>query len=327
MRQIRFQAFGKPEEQVVCADVADPVPGAGEVLLRVLAAPINPADINFIEGTYGIKPELPAVPGNEACAEVVGCAPDVGGFAPGDRVIVLGGTGLWQDLVARPASDLVKIPAGIDPHQACQLKVNPPTAWLLLKHFQDLQPGSWVAQNAANSAVGQAVIQIARSLGLKTINFVRRESLVPELEALGADAVFLDEKDSVAAARELAGGGGPSLALNAVGGDSALRLMDLLAPQGEVVTYGAMSRKSLKVPNSFLIFKRIRLSGLWVTEWFKEAGREAVGGVFARLAELMAEGKLVLPVERVYAPDEIAAALGRAQRSGRSGKILIQFSP
>lgn len=325
MRQIQFQAFGKPEEQTTCGEAPEPVPQEGEALLRILAAPVNPADINFIEGTYGVRPELPAVPGNEACAEVVECPPG-SDFAPGDRVIVLGGAGLWQDFIARPTSHLVKLPAGIDPLQACQLKVNPPTAWLLLKHFQDLPAGSWVAQNAANSAVGQAVVQIAKSLGLRTINFARRESLFPQLKALGADAVFLDEKESVEAARELAGDGGPSLAFNAVGGDSALRLMDLLAPQGQLVTYGAMSRQSLKVPNSFLIFKRIQLNGLWVTEWFKEADAGEGRRVFAQLGGLMADGALALPVEVVYPPEQIVTALGHAQRSEREGKVILYFS-
>lgn len=325
MRQIQFQSFGKPEEQAVLTEAPDPALGEGEVLLRVLAAPINPADINYIEGTYGIKPNLPAVPGNEACAEVIECAPGVGGFSAGDRVIFLGRGNLWQDKIAAPAEQLIKIPATIHPQQACQLAVNPPTALLLLKDFQSLPPGSWIAQNAANSAVGQAVIQIAKSLGLKTLNFVRRESLIPELEALGADAVFLDNKESIAEARSLAGGGGPPLAFNAVGGDSALRLMDLLAPGGQVVTYGAMSRKSLKVPNSFLIFKGIQLNGLWVTQWFKSADGDSIRAVYTQLAELMVSGALVLPVEKVYPPEQVAAALAHAQRSERDGKIILQF--
>ncbi|MFT4549282.1 MAG: trans-2-enoyl-CoA reductase [Verrucomicrobiales bacterium] len=326
MRQIQFQSFGKPEEQATCGEAPEPTPSTGEVLVRVLTAPINPADINYIEGTYGIKPELPAVPGNEACAEVISCGDGVEGFAPGDQVIFLGRGNLWQDQIALSADQLVKIPAGLDPLQACQLSVNPPTAALLLTDFQDLPKGSWVAQNAANSAVGQAIIQIAKFHGLKTINFVRRESLIPQLEALGADVVFLDEKDSVAKARELAGDGGPSLVFNAVGGESALRLMDLLAPQGQMITYGAMSRQSLKVPNSFLIFKRIVLRGLWVTEWFKEAGTDAVRDLFGELGRLMADGALKLPVEKVYPPEEIAAALTHAQRAERDGKIILRFA-
>ena len=155
---------------------------------------------------------------------------------------------------------------------------------------------------------------------------MRRSSLVPQLEALGADAVFLDDKESVAAARERCGGLGPALAFNAVGGDSALRLMDLLAPRGQLVTYGAMSRQSLKVPNSFLIFKGIQLRGLWVTEWLKGSGEGSVRDVFDQLGKLMADGQLKLPVERAYPPEEIRAALAHAQQAERTGKILLQFA-
>lgn len=325
MRQIQFKEFGRPEDHATCTEVPGPEPAAGEALVRVLASPINPADINTIEGTYGIRPQLPAVPGNEACGEVIECPPG-SDLAPGDRVIFLGRGNLWQDQIALPPDQLVKIPGDIDPLQACQLAVNPPTAWLLLTAFRELPAGSWIAQNAANSAVGQAVIQLAKTLGLKTANLVRRESLFPQLEALGADAVFLDEKDSVARAREICGGGGPVLGFNAVGGDSALRLMDLLAPRGQMVTYGAMSRSSLKVPNSFLIFKGLRLDGLWVTEWSERAGAAAVRALFAKLAQIMAGGGLALPVEQAYPPEAIAAALDHAQRAERTGKIILEFA-
>ncbi|MGI9241500.1 MAG: MDR family NADPH-dependent oxidoreductase, partial [Verrucomicrobiales bacterium] len=261
-----------------------------------------------------------------ACAEVVENPSGAGGLAAGDRVVFLGRGNLWQDQLSVPADQLVKIPSGIDPLQACQLSVNPPTALLLLTNFQGVAEGGWIAQNAANSAVGQAVIQIAKSHGIKTLNFVRRESLIPELEELGADAVLLDEKFSTARAREIAGGAGPALAFNAVGGDSALRLMDLLAPGGQLVTYGAMSRQSLKVPNGFLIFKGIQLNGLWVTEWLKGSSGSAVREVFDQLGQLMADGALKLPVERTYAPEEIRPALEHAQQPERGGKILLQFS-
>ena len=87
-----------------------------------------------------------------------------------------------------------------------------------------------------------------------------------------------------------------------------------------------LRRQSLKVPNSFLIFKRIQLLGMWVTEWFKEAGDEEVRGLFAELGQLMAAGGLELPVEKAYPPEEIAAALIHAQQPEREGKILIDFS-
>ncbi|MEM7148139.1 MAG: 2-enoyl thioester reductase domain-containing protein, partial [Verrucomicrobiota bacterium] len=303
-----------------------PPPAPNQLLLKILSAPINPADLNFAEGTYGKKPELPAVPGNEAVASVLAAGEDLRDrFQENDTVIFLDRAGLWRDHLLASENQVYKIPAGINPHQAAMLSVNPPTAALLLDQFITLQSGDTVAQNAANSGVGQALIQIAKARGIQTLNFVRRKELIPELNALGAKHVFLDDPDGLAAAKETAPTP-PRLALNAVGGDSALRLMDLLAPQGTHVTYGAMSRRSLKVPNKFLIFKDIQIRGLWVTRWLENASPEEVHALLHPLAEMMHAGTLTLPVEKTYPPEDITAAIEHAQKSGRSGKILLDFS-
>jgi trans-2-enoyl-CoA reductase len=206
------------------------------------------------------------------------------------------------------------------------LKVNPLTAWCMLTQFIDLPKGSWVIQNAANSGVGSCVIQIAKLLGLRTINLVRREELIKPLTDLGADHVLLDEADSIEAIRTITGDHPPALALNAVGGDSALRLMDVIATKGIHVTYGAMSRRSLKVPNKFLIFKRIQLHGFWVTEWIKETDAQLVGETYQQLAQWISEGKLTQPIDSTYPLAEITTALNRAMENQRDGKVLLECS-
>jgi trans-2-enoyl-CoA reductase len=112
---------------------------------------------------------------------------------------------------------------------------------------------------------------LARHLGLRTLNLVRREESIAECKALGADLVLVDKPEAAKEARAMVGFEPPALALNAVSGDSAVRLMDLLRPGGTMVTYGAMSLQPVKVPNGFLIFKDIRLRGFWVTQWLETA--------------------------------------------------------
>lgn len=183
MQAIRFQQFGKPAE-VLAMEPLDLAPlGEGEVRLKMLAAPVNPADLNLIEGTYGVKPPLPAVPGIEGCGEVVESR--ASGFVPGDRAIVLRRAGSWATHVQIAGENLFKLPAGIDPLQGAMLKVNPATAWRLLTGFARPEPGSWIVQNAANSAVGRCVIVLAKTLGIRTMNLVRREELREELLAWG----------------------------------------------------------------------------------------------------------------------------------------------
>jgi trans-2-enoyl-CoA reductase len=320
-----FASFGQPNEVVEITELATQELKSNEVRLKMLYAPINPADINYIQGIYGIKPELPAIPGLEGCGEVIESRSD--DFQAGDLVITIKPVGTWSEQVVCPADHVLKIPADTPIEQASMLKVNPLTAWCMLTQFNDLEEGSWVIQNAANSGVGSCVIQIAKLLGLRTINLVRREELIQPLTDLGADHVLLDEADSIEAIRTITGDSPPALALNAVGGDSALRLMDAIATKGIHVTYGAMGRRSLKVPNKFLIFKRIQLHGFWVTEWIKEADAQLVGDTYQQLAQWISEGKLAQPIDSTYALAEITTALKRAMEDQRDGKVLLRCSP
>jgi len=319
-----FASFGQPNEVVGLTALTAQELKHDEVRLKMLYAPINPADINYIQGIYGIKPELPAVPGLEGCGEVIESRSDK--LQVGDLVITINPVGTWAEQVVCPADYVLKIPSATPVEQASMLKVNPLTAWCMLTQFIDLPKGSWVIQNAANSGVGSCVIQIAKLLGLRTINLVRREELIKTLTDLGADHVLLDEAESIEAIRTITGDSPPALALNAVGGDSALRLMDIITTKGIHVTYGAMSRRSLKVPNKFLIFKRIQLHGFWVTEWIKETDAQLVGETYQQLARWISEGKLTQPIDSTYPLAEITTALNRAMEDQRDGKVLLECS-
>lgn len=321
MLHATFSSFGQPTEVVSLTESSQPTLEAGEIRIRMQASPVNPADLNLIEGIYGIRPELPATPGVEGCGEVIesqDSALDVG-----DKVILIAHVGTWSEEIVCPASCALKIPAQTPADQASMLKVNPLTAWCMLTQFLKLPKGAWVIQNAANSGVGACVIQIAQLLGLRTINLVRREEPMQQLLDLGADHVLLDHPDSMASIKEITEGAAPTLALNAVGGDSALRLMDALAPLGIHVTYGAMSRRSLKVPNKFLIFKRIQLSGFWVTQWIKEQPQSVVESCYQQLAEWMIDNKLNQPIDSSFPLQQVDEAIQRATESKRDGKVLI----
>ena len=323
---LQFTQTGNPADVVELAQREMPAPQGHEVLVRMRYAPVNPADLNFIEGTYGRAAVPPCIPGHEACGEVVGVGPDVKSLAKDDVVISLLGTGCWAQHLLAPEHAFAKVPGRIDRAQASMLRVNPVTAWVILKEFAELEPGDWVVQNAANSGVGRAVIQIAKRFGLRTLNLVRRESLIDELKALGADEVVLDSDEGVAQAKALLGKDHVKLASNAVGGDSAIRLMDLLTSEGTMVTYGAMSRRSLKVPNKFLIFKNLNLRGLWVTKWFETATREQLYDVLEPLTEMILAGELLMAVDEIIPLQEHRRAIIRAQESGRSGKVLFDFA-
>ncbi|MDA1005271.1 MAG: 2-enoyl thioester reductase domain-containing protein [Verrucomicrobia bacterium] len=320
-REVRFSRFGPPEEVLEIGERELPEPTSGQALVRLLASPVNPADLNIVEGVYGVRPELPAVPGMEGCGEVLRCPG--GELAVGSRVIFLRKGGAWAEEMVLPTEDLIAVPEAIDPVQAAMLGVNPLTALRLLEGFVDLKPGDWIVQNAANSNVGRCVIQLARERGVSTVNLVRRESLREELLGLGASVVLLDDEEMVAKALEATGGRRPVLALNAVGGDSALRQMDFLERRGSHVTYGAMSRQSLKVPNKFVIFKELTITGFWITKWLEESARAKIEESYVLLSQFVVEGKLEQAVDGSYPLEEVRAACRRAGEEGRGGKVIL----
>jgi mitochondrial enoyl-[acyl-carrier protein] reductase / trans-2-enoyl-CoA reductase len=322
-RTIIFHEFGPPETVLSLAEEEVPAPRAGEVLIRVEASPINPADLNIIEGKYPKRPELPAVPGMEGAGVIASVGAEVSGFNVGDRVLVPHGTGAWREYVTVPASGVFAVPSNIPAFQAAMLRINPPTAWRMLHDFVKLQPGDWVLQNAANSAVGRAVIVMAKAIGIHTVNIVRRPELIPELRALGAGTVLVESDELVQQVGDLAPFGRVRLAFNAVGGESALRLASALSRQGVLVTYGAMGRQPMRIPNGLLIFKNLVWTGFWISAWYKHATDEEVRDMFASIFPLLASGALAVPVAATYPLDQFREAIQHASSDRRPGKILF----
>ncbi len=320
-RHLVFNQYGAPSTVLNLESFTLPPLKTGELLLEIQASPINPADLNFIEGTYGIKPELPATAGIECCATVLESQSER--FSPGDTVIPLSNIGGWADHAITQEKNLIRLPQGIDPLQAAMLKVNPATAFLLLNHFESLQAGDWVALNAANSGVGQCTIQLAKHFGIQTLCFLRNTSLISELNKLGATRVFEDSPTGYALAMESLGKERAKLAFNAVGGESALRIMKLLGTSGTHITYGAMAKKPLTVPNSPLIFNDIRLRGLWVTQWIRESDPQTLNQTYAELAGLVLSGKLTQAIDSTYDLADFSTALTRLDQPEHLGKIIF----
>lgn len=326
MKGARLHAFGNEADKILHVEPLElPPPGTNEVRLEMIVSPVNPADLNVIAGTYGELPSLPAVIGNEGMGRIVAVGAEAGDFKIGDLAAVVG-TGSWCTHRNVRADRVLPLPAGIDPQQAAMIVVNPFTAFAMLHDFAALQPGDWVVQNAANSGVGRCVIQIARQLGLRTLNVVRRASLVDELLALGADRVVLEETDLREEGRQLMDGASARLALNAVGGASALNLANALAGESPLVTYGAMGRQPLKIPNGLLIFRELRVCGFWLRRWLDANPASEHRRVFTFLAEMIRNGTLRVAVQRTFPLEEVHAALREASAEHRGGKILLDLS-
>src|SRR5437764_8882344 len=320
-----YETHGNPADVLHVESQPWPKPGTGEVIVKMRAAPINPADLNQIEGKYPVRAELPATPGFEGAGIVADVGAEVKGLTSGTLVILPHNVGTWRDAVAVNADELVAVPEGIEPVHAAMLKINPMTAWRLLHDYVDLKKGDWLIQNAANSAAGRAVIQIARELGYKTVNVVRRDELIDELRAEGGDAVIVDGENLRPEVKDATSNAPIHLGLNAVGGESALRLANCLAPGSTLVTFVAMSLQPLKIPNGLLIFKDLRFRGIWINKWYDNATKQQRMEAFQPLFEMAKRGLLKTKIEKAYPLSEAKAAVAHAAQGKRSGKIIFEF--
>ncbi|KAK6464434.1 mitochondrial trans-2-enoyl-CoA reductase 2 [Scheffersomyces coipomensis] len=276
--------------------------GDNEIIVKTLAAPVNPSDINQIQGVYPSKPEkttnfgtveASAPCGNEGLFEIIKVGSKVTDFSIGDWAIPAQvNFGTWRTHALANDSEFLKIPnpsqskangksTGLTINQGATISVNPPTALLMLTHYVKLIPGKdWFIQNGGNSAVGKYAIQISKLLGFNSLSVIRDrpnlQELKDELTSLGATKVITEEENgSKEFGPTIKGwtketGGEIKLALNCVGGKNSTGVARKLANNGLMLTYGGMSFQPVILPTSLHIFKNITSAGFWVTQLLKQ---------------------------------------------------------
>lgn len=332
---------------------------ANSVLVKTLGFPINPSDINQVQGVYPSQPEKTtqlgteqpsAVGGNEGLFEVVKVGSAVQGFSEGDWAIPTSvNFGTWRTYAEGTEKQFLKVPnpeqskangkkQGLTIAQAATLSVNPLTAYLMLTHYVKLTPGKdWFIQNGGNSAVGRFASQMARLLGFRSISVIRDrpefDQLANELKTVhGATQVITEEQNN---SREFSAevkkwqkesGGQIKLALNCVGGKSSTGVARKLAPNGLMLTYGGMSYQPVILPTSLHIFKNVTSAGFWVTELLKgnpSLKRETVD----RVVEWYENGELadVPSHENAFKEGDLAQFVVDAVANSKLGKQLVKL--
>jgi trans-2-enoyl-CoA reductase len=323
MKVVQFSRFGPPQDVVECVEAADPpAPAEDEVALDVVAFPINPADMLMIEGRYAVRPPLPARVGAECVARVTAAGKAVTDLRAGDLVIPLDRDNWVQRKVVK-AAGVIKVPANVDPLQLAMLKVNPPTAWLMMTKYVALSAGEWLLQTAANSGVGHCLIQLAKAEGLRTVNIVRRDGLADELERLGADVVLVDGPDLAKRITAATQGAPIRLAIDAVGGGQIVRFGDALADEATVVNYGLLSGENPQLSPHQCVFKRLSLTGFWLAPRLRDMPRPEIAALYGKLAARIADGSLRVPVQAAFAIEDIKQAVALANAYHRAGKVLV----
>jgi NADPH:quinone reductase-like Zn-dependent oxidoreductase len=324
MYALQFSTFGEPSEVIELVTLPDPEPPkANEVVIGMEYAPTNPVDFLIARGWYGVLPSLPAGAGSEGVGRVLAVGEGVRHLNVGDRVLAPHPSPTFREKLVVPAAGLFALPSHADPQQLAMASINPSTGALLLSNFVTLSPGDWVIQNAGNSGVGRAVIAVAKERGLRTVSLVRRQELIDELIAAGGDVVLLDGAGVAARVAEATGNANIALGLEGIGGEAALSVAGSVAPGGTVVVYSSITGQ----PNFFsaidIVFRNVTIRGLWIenpavhqSPQFQEAIKTGV--------QLIAEGKLQVPVAATYALSEVKQAIAHVQRGG--GKVLLKIA-
>lgn len=318
MLRVLMTRTGVPAPEAIDVVEAEvPRPGPGEALVRVLARPINPADLLLLEGRHMFAPTLPGPVGIEGAGVVE--AIGEGSLLPvGARVAIpFGGT--WTEQMVFASAELIPLPDTLSIEQGAMLSVNPFTAAGLL---EGLAPGDAVVLDAATSAMGKMIVKLCARRGLRAVGVVRSAEAVPGVEAAGAVAALVDGPDLAVRVQEVLGGGAKR-ALDAVAGEASGRLFGAVAEGGTLVVYGLLASDSVVLPAAQLVFRDVTVTGFSRLRGLKALSPERRSAIAAELATLAADGVLDAEVEARYPLGEVRAALAHHGRPGRRGKILL----
>ncbi|MGF1426532.1 quinone oxidoreductase family protein [Kitasatospora sp. LaBMicrA B282] len=327
MRAVQITEFGGPEV-LVPVELPDPVAGPGQVLVEVAAAGVNRADALLRAGRYHRAGRPPLVPGVEAAGTVRAVGAGVTGIAAGQRVLAMGeagAPGLYAELAAVPAEQVVVLPEGIEPAAAAALPSAWFSAWYSLRHLARAGAGETVAVHAAASGVGSAAVQIAAAAGARVIALAGTPTKTDWVTALGAhDTVDTVAHPGDAAVQEvlrLTGGRGAEVVLDLVGGPAFGQSLRMAAAGGRVVAMANVALAPSTIDTRDFYPKNVTIHGFQVTNLL-ELGFDPRPDLL-ELAEQVAAGRLRVPVESRFPLERAADAHRQLERRGNRGKVVL----
>jgi NADPH:quinone reductase-like Zn-dependent oxidoreductase len=321
MKKILFEKTGKPADilQVVETEITEPK--ANEVRIRVKASPINPSDVMFVQGLYGLKPVLPSGAGFEGSGIIDKVGEGIN-LAVGTKVSFMG-TGAWAEYVCVPQQAVISLPDEISFETASQTFVNPFTAWAML-HESGLQAGDWLLLTAGGSAFAQLVIQLAVAKGIKVICTVRRNVQKEQLLALGATAVINTTEDFLPKkVKQLTEGKFATACFDATGGELGKLALQSLTDNATMWVYGLLSLEETPVHNGLMLFKNLTIKGFWLSTWIVKVAKDVRKQAAIDVIGLLASKKLEIKVDATYALQDCIKAVAHSESEGRTGKILL----
>lgn len=320
MKQVIFNQTGLPKDVLFIEEAPMPIRKSHEVLVKVLARNINPSDIMFVQGLYGITPQLPSSAGFEAVG-IVEESDDAGVLAVGTRVIFTT-VGTWKEYICLSAKGVIPVPAGMSDEIACQAFVNPFTAYGMLE-TSGLQAGDYLLITAGASAWGKLVVQMAAKKGIHVACTVRREEQKAVLKGLGADVVVNVQEENVGKVLKSWSPEGVKAVFDAVGGDQGAKAMNCLAIGGTMYVFGLLSLQPIPLHSGLMIFKNLKIEGWWLSSWWEKLGAEGIQKAMKAVFGYLLTQEVKVDIQAKYSLEQFKEAIEAYEKEGRTGKILI----
>jgi NADPH:quinone reductase-like Zn-dependent oxidoreductase len=328
MKRVVFDRVGLPQDVLrIEEDVPAPQPKWGEVMVRMLASPINPSDLMYIAGRYTLVPDFPATPGFEGVGVVEATGGGLlGWFRKGKRVAVIGSrTGTWSEYAVTSAKFVVPIPDDISDEQAACFFVNPATALAMVNHVLRVPRGGWLLQSAAGGELGKMVVRMGKKFGFRTLNVVRRREQVEELTKLGADVVIVESDGPIPEQVKKLAPHGVRYAIDPVGGATGSGVIASLTDGGKCLLYGSLSDEPISVHPRLCIGTAIGVEGFWLGHWARKQRVLTMLKLFRQVKALMREGILNTQFAAIYPFEDAAKAVTHAAAPGKGGKVLLKI--
>jgi NADPH2:quinone reductase len=317
MHAIVIREFGAPAVMQI-ENVPDPVPAAGQVLIRVKAAGVNPVDTYIRSGVYARKPALPHTPGMDVGGIVEAAGADVTRVRPGDRVYAFLITGGYAELAIADEWQVRPLPDRASFQQGAAIGVPCTTAWLGLFRRGGARPGETVLVHGASGGVGLAAVQLARAAGLRVVGTAGTEEGLEAARAAGAHATLNHRSpaylDDLPAAT---GGRGVDLVLEMLANVNLDRDLDLIAPRGRIVVIGNRGRTEIDARKTMA--KDATIQGLMLFN----ATREELNEAHAALVAALETGTLAPVIGRELPLADAPAAHEAVMSPCAAGKIVL----
>ena len=323
MRALELRAY---DGRLHLVEKPVPLPGPGQVLVRMAAAPVNPSDLKFLVGEYGLRKALPVVPGLEGSGTVVAAGSGlVARLRMGRRVACMApeiGDGTWAEYMVAPAKRCIPLLGSVTLEQGAMMVVNPWTAWALVDTARRRGHRAAV-HTAAAGALGRMMLRLGRRLNFPIVHVVRRAAQVELLRGMGAEHVLDSTADGFdARLKELCEKLNVTVALDPVAGEMTGRVLAALPRGSLVIVYGSLSEAPCTVPPAELLYEDKRVEGFWLSRWVADRGLLALGRMALTAQKLLATEFATVVRARVGL-EGVAEAIDAYKHDMTAGKVLV----